>query len=216
MNRFYIFSSNTDSEVYASKIINSEDHFAICSACGSAYLKAKLYEIDLLIEGKGELPDAIVCGHWPILLVSDKVYTVWANNNISGITHYPVRLYRKDGASLRQIEARYHNIVITGRCELDLKKMGVEVINRCSECGTVKYNKEIWEFGSATLKKNSWDGSDFFTARQFEYTALCTTKNLELIYRHKLTNFSITKFEDMFDFFADDVSITEELLIDKT
>ncbi len=208
MNDFYQFSASTKSKIYAFKILHS-DNFLNCRKCGSTYLKKRFEDVDLAVEGKGKYPDILLCGHWPILVVSNKVLNYWKENDIKGFQSHSVRLFGKNEEELLQNETYYHNIVITGRCSLDLDAMGVEIISKCDTCGTVRYNKESWEFGIPVIKQNSWDGCDLFTSEQFINTPLCTLSNLELIHKYKLTNFSMKKIEDIFDYCADELNIKD-------
>lgn len=198
MTEFFNFTSSR-SNVYAPTILNKEDHFLLCKKCGSLYLKEKFTNVDLLIEGKGKLPDILMCGHWPLLLVSPRVIECWEQNGITGYRSSRARLFRKVNKELVEEDVCYRNVEITGRAELDFEKMGVQV-TVCSVCGTNQFNKHTWEFGKAIYKSNSWDGSDLFVFTYFEYSPSCGIKNLEIIYKNKLTKFSIQRMEDKFNY----------------
>lgn len=207
MEEFFRFSASSKSKIYAPKILNREDYFVKCIECGSVHLKKEIRNIDLLVEGKGKYPDILLCGHWPVLIVSDKVLKKWKENNISGFHNYSVRLFRSNGEEIPTDQAFYHHIIITGRSELNLEMMGVQIISKCGECETVKFNKGTWEFGTPIMKQNSWDGSDLFSFNYFHSSPLCGMKSLELIQNNKLTNFSVTRMEDMFDYVAAEVDL---------
>lgn len=198
MTEFFKFTSSR-SNVYAPTILNKEDHFLLCKKCGARFLKNRQMDVDLLIEGKGKLPDMLMCGSFPLFIVSPKVVDCWEQNGITGYRSSRARLFRKVNKELVEEDVCYRNVEITGRAELDFEKMGVQV-TVCSVCGSHQFNKNTWEFGEAIYKPNSWDGSDLFVFTYFEYSPLCGMKNLEVIYKNKLTNFCFMKMEDKFNY----------------
>ena len=209
MNEFYEFTASSESNVYAPTILNESRYFANCSECGSNYLKNEIGDVDLIIEGKGKYPDILSCGRWPILIVSDKVLRIWNDNNISGFRSYNVSLFTQEGQEIPKSKGHYHHISITGRSELDFDAMGIRIIARCNTCGRVEYNKESWEFGIPIIKKDSWDGSDLFAFKQFRCTSMCGMKNLKLIYKNKLINFSFHPLKDMFNYSSNEINLKE-------
>lgn len=205
MSDFFGFSS-ARSNVYAPTILNEDGHFTMCKKCGAGYLKENFTDVDLLLEGKGKMPDILLCGSWPLLLVSPRVIECWEQNEVTGYTSYPARLFRKVNKELVEEDVCYRNVEITGRAELDFAAMGVQV-SFCSACGVVKFSKHTWEFGEAVYKTGSWDGSDLFVFKYFEASPVCGMKNLEIIYKNKLTKFRIKRMEDKFNFMSDEVDI---------
>ncbi len=211
MDDFFGLNANVKSAVYSPSIINSNEYFTNCAECGSTYVKKDLNNIDLIIEGKGKYPDVLLSGSWPLLIVSDKLLNIWEDNKITGFNSYPIKIFTKNGAEILKNDAHYYNIKITGKCQLDFKAMGIEILEECKTCGAVIFNKEVWEFGTPIVKTNSWDGSDLFVADQFESAPLCTLTIIKLIEKYNIINFSMKRFEDFFDYCADEVSIKEIL-----
>lgn len=211
MSLFFTFSSGVGSKIYAPKIIDSEKYFTKCYRCGSESLKDDIHNIALMVEGKGNYPDALLCGHWPMLVVSDRVVKMWEQNNISGFYTINVRLFRSNGIEILESEASYHSVVITGRSELDLDSMGVEITSKCSSCGFERYNKETYDFGTPIIKHNSWDGNELFVFEQFKSVPMCGIKNLELIYKNKWSNFSVGSLNEMFDYIAESIDLKQFL-----
>jgi len=152
--------------------------------------------LSFLIEGKGKLPDTLLCGHYPLTIVSDKVLKAWENEGVTGYESFPVKLVNSEQIEID--DQQYHNITIMGRAELDFSKMGVTITNICDVCGGVEYNKETWEFGPAIIKENSYDNSDLFVCKHFISAPLCSLKVLKIVYESKLSNFYFENFETSF------------------
>ena len=193
---------------YAPTILNTEDAFlSNCSKCGRTRFNDSNRDLILLLEGKGKLPDFLSCGHYPLTLISERTLDVWRAAGITGYESFPVKLVNKQDEEICDVQ--YHNIIITGRAELDYKKMGVKIKKICSKCGAVEYNKETWEFGEAFMKENTYDGSDLFVTKYFERAPICTFKVLEIVYKNKLTNFAFGNFEEKFFYTAPDINMKE-------
>ena len=175
-----------------------EEYRVPCS-CGSRYKKKAFKAIDVIIEGKGSYPDFLFCGHYPLLIVSDKVLNLWNENEVSGFQSYPVRIFRAGCLETPQTEASYHNIVITGRNSLDFEQMGISIVSQCPKCGYTKYNKRTWEFGQPIIKDGAWDGSDLFVFERFEASPACVLRNLKIMYENKITNASIRNLSSFFN-----------------
>jgi len=184
---------------YAPTILNSDDVFLDnCPKCGRTRYNHCNDKIVLLVEGKRTLPDFLLCGHYPLTIISDKTLKAWKNAQITGYTSSSVRIFNKQKEEISQ--PQYHYITITGRAELDFEKMGVEIINICDVCGVVDYNKQTWEFGLAVIKENTYDNSDLFTFEYFDASVSCSIRVLETVYRNKLTNFRFKDLESKFMF----------------
>lgn len=207
MSDIFQFHANSKSKIYAPRILNYKGNFETCRKCGSVYLKKEIKTVNLEIEGKGKYPDILLCGEWPLLLISDRTLKVWEQNDIGDFNKYSVKLFRGNGEEISDNEVKYHHIVITGQCTLDLDAMGIKIIDQCEACGIVKYNKETWQFGEPIFDQNFANERELFVLEQFKNNPLCSRKNLELIYNNKLTNFLITKCEDMFDYCAEEIDI---------
>lgn len=208
MEEYYRFGSNfkNKKKPYASKIIRDKKIFKECFQCGSLYLHEEIRETTLMVEGKGKLPDIILCGHYPLIIVSEKVLDAWEKEYLTGYDSFIVKLINSEMVEISK-EIKYYNIIITGRADLDFEKMGIKIISKCSECGQVKFDKESWEFGTAILKEGTYNNSDLFVLNHFEGVPLCNKKNLEIIYKYELTNFRFEKIDTMFDYMATEIDI---------
>lgn len=208
MNLFYSFSPSMSTSLYAPTIMRYDEYRVPC-ICGSQHQKKAFEAIDVIIEGKGLYPDFLFCGHYPLLIVSDRVLNLWNENEVNGFRSHQVRLFRNEGVEIPQTEASYHNIVITGRNSLDFEQMGIRVVSQCPKCGYTKYNKKTWEFGQLIVNDNAWDGSDLFVFERFEASPLCGLKNLKIIYENRLTKVSIKQVDYFFNGGVPDLNLKE-------
>jgi hypothetical protein len=208
MEKYYSIShENSGKTPYAPTIIsNNNVYLSDCSGCGKSRFNHSNRDITLLIEGEGKLPDYLLCGHYPLIILSDKVLKAWDKSNITGYESFPVKLIDDHHRKISK-ESPYHNIIITGRAELDLYEMDINVTSICEVCGSVEYNKQIWEFGKSIMKEKSYDGKDLFTFKYFEAAPICTLKVLATAYENKLSNFRFQDYETMFMYIGPNQSI---------
>lgn len=193
---------------YAPTILNKKDVFLCdCPKCGRTRINHTNRNISLLIEGKGKLPDYLMCGHYPFMIVSDRVLKAWEKVEITGYTSFPIELIDQQMEEIQNVQ--YHNIIIDGRAELDFDKMGIKIIKICCKCGAVEYNKHAWEFGVAIMKEGTYDNSDLFVFKYFEASPVCTEKVLETVYINKLSNFVFNSYEAKFMYTAPNIDLKE-------
>jgi len=109
--------------------------------------------------------------------VSDRCIQVLQDNNITGWSHYPVRLFTKDGEPI----AGFSGFSITGRIgAVDITKSTVVKM-----MGDVEYYKGIY------FDMSTWDGSDFFLSVSPEWSPLymfASERVKHLVESEKLTN----------------------------
>ena len=194
MVQYYTISYDYNRKTpYAPTIVNSGEVFlSKCPKCGRIRYNYANREISLLIEGKGKLPDYLMCGHYPLMIVSDRVLNIWEKAGITGYTSFLVELVDYQMDKIRDVQ--YHNIIVTGKAELDFTKMGIKIKKVCSKCGAVEYNKQTWEFGTAIMKESTYDHSDLFVLNFFPTAPLCTIKVLETVHDNKLKSFKFQYF----------------------
>lgn len=213
MEKHYTLEHKCVDEIpYSSTILSNNDVFlSDCPKCDRTRFNYSNRDLAFLIEGKGVLPDFLLCGHYPLKIVSDSVIKAWKSVNISGFESFPVRLVDVKNKEITNAQ-QYHNIIITGKAELDFQKMGIEITRICDECGAVEYSKETWEFGVAAMKERTYDGSDLFTFKHFEGAPLCSLKVLKTVFDNKLTNFNFKSLETKFIYFTPTPDINLEEL----
>ena len=159
----------------------------------------------LWINREMEFPDVLLCGHYPLVIVSNRVIEAWQKNNVTGYIAHSINKLVDSNRCEINAPVRYFNIIITGRAELDLEKMGISIIKQCATCNCVEYDKPSWEFGEAYIKAETYDGSDLFVDKHFTQSVMCTQKILEIVYREKLTNFEFRKLEAKFKYMVNSV-----------
>ena len=185
---------------YAPTINSSNDiYLNNCSECGRTRYNDDNKDLSLVIEGKRKLPDYLLCGHYPLTIVSKKVIEIWRKYSVTGYTAFPIKKLVDKKGTVVHSDFQYFNVSVTGSIELDFKRMGVSIVNQCSICGCFDFNKNTWEFGTAFLKQGTHDGSDLFYPK-YSGGLCCTRKMLEIVYKEKLTNFKFNTFESMFIF----------------
>ena len=203
MERFFTMSSNNSQKTpFAQKILSSSAvNLSNCPICGRTRFNHANKDLTLIIEGKGKLPDYLLCGHFPLIIISHRVIEAWGKYQIGGYESFPIRTVNAQGVEICR-EIQYQNVIITGRAELDYKKMDVKIVKECSMCGGVEYNKDTWEFGTTIMKEGSYDNSDLFAFKHFEMAPLCNLKVVKIIYEMKFTNFGFRNIDNKFNFFA--------------
>ncbi len=196
---FYNMTNNTffsKGWARATKIYpKSEEVIINCASCGSVGRYPKR-EFGVDIEGGTKYPDILLCGEYPLTIISEKVLEDWKKENITGYSYYKVDINNVFTKKLQTITPpQYFHIVINGRCNADLGKMKLKVKKTC-RCGQVTFDKQLWEIKEFYLNQNTWDGSDLFITDFFSSIALCTNKILISACKNKHTNFLFVNAED--------------------
>lgn len=193
LKRFYRIRDNTNYSrgwLYAYKIYPlSEEQVNDCQVCGriGRYPKRE-FAVD--VEGGKKFPDILECAAYPLMIVSKDVIDAWKTEGISGFSAYPVTVRNMSSPK------EYYHVVVEGRCEPDLEKMGFKIVKQCESCSAVTYDKPIWSNDNFAIKEETWDGKDLFTARYFPAIVLCSERVLETAKKYKHTNCRIVPLED--------------------
>lgn len=167
-----------------------------CLECGSvgSYPKGE-FKVD--IEGGTKYPDILLCGEYPLLIVSERVVDDWKKDRVKGFDYYRVEINKIFSKRLTAEEAPiYYHIVVNGRCELDLGKMDLNIKHKCKTCGHVTFDKPTWQANKFVIKESTWDGSDLFVSEIFPRIVICTEKVIVNACRNKHTNFLFHLVED--------------------
>ncbi len=205
MSQLYEMSNETDDSkgwVYATRIYaKSEEVIVNCNECGAIGRHPKK-EFDVDIEGGTKYSDILLCGEYPLLIVSEKVIKDWEQAGFTGFKYYSVGINNVSSKKLKLIiPPKYYHIVIQGRCELDLEMMEVEIHKKCSSCGRVIFNKPTWEIDKFYIKESSWDGSDLFVSDLFPAKTLVTENVIMSACKNRHTNFRFVKLKDSMNLF---------------
>jgi len=87
MNQFFEISANIRRSLYAPQIINDKDAFLDnCKKCGRTRFNEKNKVLKLAIEGKGKFPDTLLCGHYPLFIISNFALEEWQKYGVTGLT----------------------------------------------------------------------------------------------------------------------------------
>ena len=163
--------------VYAPRIMNYDElvtpgllgrHF--CFRCKS-HPFAYTQPVQLQIEGKAKYPDFLLCGHWPLFLISDDVALALEENHINGYVLHPTTII--PAANNTHPPKQYHALEVTRHIPLDFNAMGVKVLAHCNKCNQAQYDKQTWQFGEAQYEPPEYTSS-FFTFQYFPCGVCCT------------------------------------------
>lgn len=188
--KFYGLTDNTNNSrgwAYAISIIPKSELITInCPECGTR-VSYPSGEFDVVIESGSKYPDNLQCGAYPFLIVSEKVVSDWESNGVTGFEKLKVNIAKANSEKLKNIEPpQYYHILVKGKCELNLKEMGVTLVKTC-KCG--KKNFEPVTGFPFVIKEETWDGSDLFISDLFPRVYFCSEKLIYLAGKNKRTNF---------------------------
>jgi len=177
-----------------------------CSKCGSsAKYPVGRFAIDL--EGGSKYPDILLCGAYPLLIISQQVLKAWEHIEAKGYRNFPVEIRNIDSEKLaRQTPIEYYSIEVDATCQLDLNAMGVEIEHECSECGNIRLSKPAWEIEKLIFKPDSIKGMDIFTTTVFPRKIFVVEGIVECACRNKLTNFEFVRAEESLKIFQDPIN----------
>jgi len=216
MKKFYTIKHIEDEGTpYASSIVSTKlIYHDNCPECKRPRFNEDNHDLSLVIDGKGDMPDYLLCGHYPLNIVSSRVIETWGKHGIIEYKAFPIKDLLDINRNKIISDINYFDIRITKSVELDLEKMGIKVLSQCSKCHTFEYNKQTWEFGTTFINENSYDGSDLFTIKHFNNIVVCSEEVLNVINQEKFTNFNFTPLESSFDpFHGIDTSFLEMMSI---
>ena len=208
--KFYAFTPSVSSRfISASELVNeNEIVYHSCTQCGNADLVdwtafSPCFECESPTSRR-KLPDIMAYGGkllhssdwWCI--VSDKFKSWYEKMQFSGCRFHPVRLVYRIKNTIHDIDANYYLMLITGRAQLDFKRMQI-ACDMCMECGHYLFDGPLCPLYTdkgifpALLNDDSWDGSDVFN------DAVCTEAVASKILESGLTGFEFIRFEQKFD-----------------
>ena len=156
------------SEFNVSQILRNQglpDSQIIYSAC----LGKKFYDFVMVTAG--------------LNLISDRVYTLLMENNITGWQGIPAVIYKHE-------DLKYYLLTITGRCGPIDKSKTIVV-----DSTTFIPGKITRMYQGLFFYEDSWDGSDMFVSECVNYTFI-TEKVKNLFKKNKVTNIVITNIKE--------------------
>ncbi len=207
--QYYAMSNNTAKSkgwTYAPRFHSIDElvHYE-CSKCG-AIAKYPVGQFAIDLEGGSKYPDILLCGAYPLLIVSERVLKDWEREGFKGYNSFPLEIRNIDSSKLNVEDAlKYFSIEVSAKCELDLKDMGVEVEDECSECVNVKLSKSSWEIERLTIKPESVANADIFISTIFPRKILVSEKVVKCACENKHTNFEFVKAEESLSMFREPI-----------
>jgi hypothetical protein len=171
----------------------------VCQKSG-AVKQYPVGSFDVLVEGGTKYPDILGCGHYPFLIVSERVVTIWQHHDIRSFTTYPVGVAEVNSKKLKDVSPpQYYRVEIDGRCAIDLEASGLRIIDYEPDCD--RYTLEpLGGPKGFQMVADSWDGSDVFRdTKLYPRVSFCTQKVLGLASEYQWTNFRFEPMEGPFD-----------------
>lgn len=156
-------------------------------------------EFDVILEGGPGFPDMLGCGPYPFLIVSESVLETFKEEEILCFEKYPVLGVELDlEGSSRDKPQRYFRLEVSGKCEIDLKASGVELVDFELECHHLVTSPSMMP--RFVIRDGSWDGQDLFRDPVlFPRVIFCTNRVLEIASRHQFTNFRFDPIQGPFN-----------------
>ncbi len=189
--RFFEFTDNSPYEKkWAFAVtIHPKSHVVkwLCPECGrAAHYPAGAF--DVTVEGGSAFPDVLGCGAYPLLILSERVMSVFKGAGIACFQAYPVSVAAIQDSRVRREEApAYFRVEITGECMIDFAGSGATIKSICGHCGEIKTQPPM--IRRFALVQGSWDGCDLFRDRRyFPRVSFCTQRIVELAKANGLTN----------------------------
>lgn len=178
-----------------------------CSTCGSVE-KYPIGKFAIDLEGGTKYPDILLCGQYPLLIVSEKVINDWGSEEFKGYKYFPIEIRNIDSKALKdKPPLKYYSVEVTSNCELDFHSMDVNIVDTCNECGKVKFSKQIWEINTFVVNRNSWTGTELFVSSLFPRKIIVSKDVVRCSCKNKHTNFKFLHEKDCLNVFAQAIDI---------
>lgn len=174
-----------------------------CSLCKST-LDDPIGDIRVLLErDKGtKWPDILGCGHYPLLIVSQKVIEAFNQEQILDFPYYKVMIEKPFPKKMKDDPGNYYWIdgaAIFG-AHVNFEASGFVGNKFCPKCHTrsdnISQTYEKQKNGySIVFKEDTWNGKDLFTTDISHTAFFCTERVVNCAKKYKLTNFCFIPVE---------------------
>ena len=193
MNQFYLLIINDEHKYrYAYKdasLLGIKK--SVCNTCGR---ELSSWSFDgshrLVSEGGAEYPDRLMFtgAGGPLFILSDTAVQAFEKNGITGISESsPIDILQEEALPLTDAPPQYMLAQISGKIELDFKKMGLKKKKLCASCGRFEWNRQ--RLYPLFLNEETWDGSDFCKVESIPGYIICTNRVVQLVKEQKLKGF---------------------------
>ena len=166
-----------------------------CEECGRT-VSAMEYSGShcLLVEGGPKYPDYLAfCGAGePLFVISEHAARIFQENDLSGMSELtPIQVAKEENGmlvSLPETAPNYVLVRITGRIDLDHKKMSLKKKKVCKTCGGFEWNRQ--RMYPLCMDAGSWDGSDICRNESIPGYIIFSKAAADLVKKYKLKGFS--------------------------
>ncbi len=136
-----------------------------CPDCGCA-ANYPSGSFDVTIEEGREYPDLLLCGAYPLLIVSARVLSAWRMHGFGPLVSYPVRVVEALDTALSPNKAPdYFRVEVFGSIKVDVPASGGAIKNICPRCGEFETDPLLVQ--KFAFFPGSWDGSALFRDERF-------------------------------------------------
>lgn len=156
---------------------NTDWESIICSECdGHQRAGKRIGKLKIEITGKNK-SDFFWTSLLSELIITDKVATIFKENNVTGYDLKEVEVCNMD------YPFKLWEFVVIGNGGKAHIDSGIKLKYNCKSCGLKRYS--AYENGIIVDEKN-WDGSNFFTVEGYSKHILVTENIKELVKKHRL------------------------------
>lgn len=171
-----------------------------CGECGRTVSAAEYRgPHHLIVEGGPKYPDYhAFCGAGePIFVISERAARIFQENNLTGITEFiPIRAEKEINGTLvplPETAPKYVLVQITGRIDLDYRRMCLKKKKVCKTCGGFEWNRQ--RMHPLCMDERTWDGSDLCRNESIPGYILFSKTAVDLVKKYKLKGFSFEPLE---------------------
>jgi len=210
MVRFFRVSDNsfhTRGFPWIARIEVGLEHKGICPECGGSLTQPR-GDLQVALErNKGsKWPDAIGCGHYPLLVVSARVLSAWRNAKLGDfpvggmvtlLPPFPKKLEKHEPPVYCWLDG-----AMMFGARLDFEASGFVGVQFCSRCSRrwddipATFQRQHSQRWGYVFWKGSWKGANLFTTDISPTAFFCTNAVVESAKEHALTNFRFIPVEE--------------------
>jgi len=177
-----------------------------CPECGARLIEPS-GELKVTLEKNNKAsvwPDAMGCGHYPLLIISSKVLELWEMEHMGRLHAAKVEIEGEIPIKMQGIERKDYYWLIGQKMQgakIDFEKSGFVDVTFCKKCGTrdadinATYDKQHSGTWPLHVIEETWNGDNLFTTDLSPQVFICTDDVFKFAGKHELTNFEFIPTE---------------------